>query len=101
VYRSAVTLGTTKSPLAFVTATGRRVPRVSLMRVTVAPGMTAPLVSVTVPDTEPVVNCADAGDAAAQMQSAAAATRETHLVAVMFSSLEQTPERRGNVPWGV
>jgi hypothetical protein len=52
---------------------GKRVPRVSLMSVTVAPGITAPLESVTVPATEPVVSCADTGAAIAHKAIAAAA----------------------------
>src|SRR5258708_2698317 len=43
-------------------ALGSRVPRVSLMRVTVEPGTTAACGSQTLPDSLPVVNCAAAGE---------------------------------------
>ena len=49
--------------MALVTAGGSCVPRVSLVSVTVAPGMTPPCASLTVPVTVPVVSCADANDA--------------------------------------
>jgi len=41
--------------VAFVTAGTDLVPRVSLTRTTVAPGITPPVVSFTVPDTVEVV----------------------------------------------
>ena len=59
VYLSAGTLTTVKSPLSLVTTSGSFVPRVSLVRVTDAPGMTPPWGSLTVPVTVPVT-CADA-----------------------------------------
>ena len=63
VYVSAATLTNTKSPLAPVTTGADVVPRVSLVSVTVAPGMTAPWGSLTVPSTVPVVSCARTGGA--------------------------------------
>ena len=59
-----MTLGITKSPVALVTTGAVLVPRESLTSVTVAPGITAPCASLTVPTTEPVVSCAIAGSAA-------------------------------------
>src|SRR5678815_4772983 len=54
----------TKSPVELVTTDGIFVPRASSVRVTVAPGMTPPCASLTVPETVPVVTCARAGAAA-------------------------------------
>ena len=45
-----------------MTAGADFVPRVSLVSTTVAPGITPPVESFTVPDTVPVVICASAGD---------------------------------------
>ena len=58
-----MTFGNTKSPFASVVTGIDLVPRVSLMSVTVAPGITPPCGSFTVPPTEPVVSCAAAGSA--------------------------------------
>src|SRR5438105_1189133 len=52
--------GMTKSPVEVVTTGDDFVPRASLVATTVAPGMTQPCVSFTVPATEPVVICAQA-----------------------------------------
>ena len=56
-----MTFAKTKSPLSFVTTGADRVPRASLISVTVAPGITPPCASLTVPETVPVLTCADAG----------------------------------------
>src|SRR4051812_14411430 len=58
-------LGTTKSPVALVTAGAEVVPFDWLIEVMVAPGTTAPCVSLTVPLTVPVTPCAAAGAAMA------------------------------------
>ena len=68
-----MTFGNTKSPAAFVTTGSDRVPRASLISTTVAPGTTPPCASFTVPDTEPVVICDDAGSAAARTAAKEAA----------------------------
>src|SRR6266849_3096091 len=63
------------------------VPRVSLTSTTVAPGMTAPDGSFTVPDTVPVVICAGAGTAAAS--NIDAATTIDNLIFVIDLSLQR------------
>ena len=60
-----------KSPLVSVTTSGSFVPRVSLVSVTAAPGMTPPCGSLTVPVTVPVT-CADAVPANAHSAKTAA-----------------------------
>ena len=59
-YWPGSTTGKTNSPFASVT-TSRVKPVFTFVRVTVAPGRTAPLVSATVPRTSPTVFCAHAG----------------------------------------
>src|SRR3954470_3883528 len=51
-------LGNTKSPVLLVTTGADSVRLVSLINVTVAPGTTAPCVSLTVPDRVAVTPCA-------------------------------------------
>ena len=53
-----MTLAKTKSPFSLVTTGVDRVPRASLISVTVAPGTTPPCASLTVPSTVPVLTCA-------------------------------------------
>jgi len=53
-------LGNTKSPVSFVTAGADFVPRASLISTTVAPGMTPPCSSRTLPEMVPVVICPNA-----------------------------------------
>ena len=55
-------LAKTKSPVSLEMTGAALVPRVSLMSVTVAPAMTPPCESLTVPATVPVVICADETD---------------------------------------
>src|SRR6188768_3144066 len=55
VYVPAVRFGTTKSPEEFVIAGDDLFPRASLTSTTVAPGITPPCASFTVPATVPVV----------------------------------------------
>ena len=62
VYVAAGTAENEKNPSSFVTVT-RRSPDASLVSVTVAPGRTPPLPSVTVPLRSPVNRCANAGAA--------------------------------------
>src|SRR5262245_61742040 len=73
VYLSGGTLTNVKSPASLVITSESFVPRVSLVSVTVAPGMTAPCESLTVPEIVPVVICADADAAIAQNATTAAA----------------------------
>ena len=73
VYRSGETLANVKSPLAFVNTAGSCVPRVSLISVTAAPGMTAPCGSLTVPVTDAVVTCAHPDEAIVSSATSAAA----------------------------
>ena len=83
---SAATFGNVKSPVAFVTTGVDRVPRDSLMSVTVAPGITPPCPSFTVPVTVAVVVCAEAGIAIAKKAISAAAKILTLLLPIMDSS---------------
>ena len=86
VYRSGGTLTNEKSPLALVNTSESCVPRVSLMSVTGAPGMTPPWGSLTVPATEPVVICAEAGTAAAHRAISAIASIMGRLLAIIDPS---------------
>ena len=79
-----MTFGKTKSPVALVMAGSDRVPRLSLISTTVAPGMTPPCASLTVPDTEPVVTWADAGIVASSAPKAKAQTLRILLIAPSF-----------------
>src|SRR5436190_7645331 len=63
-----------KSPFVFVKTPDDWVPCVSLMSITAAPGMTPPCGSLTVPVTEAVVICAEAGNAHISASIATAAT---------------------------
>src|SRR5215510_11118577 len=89
---SAVTLGTTKSPSAFVTTGGDLVPRVSLMSVTVAPGITPPWPSLTVPATVAVIVCAGAIAGIANTASATA----TSAVNVLQKRMLRTPPKNNS-----
>ena len=80
---SGGTLTKVKSPLVFETTTGSCVPRVSLVIATVAPGMTAPCASLTVPVSVPVVTCAATGRARIASAIAATARRATLLLLLM------------------
>jgi hypothetical protein len=80
---SAATFANTKSPEALVTTGMEVVPRVSLMSVTVAPGITPPCASFTVPAIVPVVICAAAGDASASSRMKAAAAVFGLMLAMM------------------
>ena len=73
VYLSGGTLTTVKLPVSLVKTSGSFVPRVSLVSVTAAPGMTPPCGSLTVPVTVPVT-CADAAVAIAKNAKTAAAS---------------------------
>lgn len=55
VWVSGGTLGTTNSPFLLVATSGSRVPRLSLMRWTVAPSTVAAVESTTLRETVPVV----------------------------------------------
>src|SRR5262245_57178182 len=72
----------TYRPSVLVTTGDDLVPCVSLMMMTVAPGMTPPCASVTVPVTAPVVICADAGAASPPARHRASAS-----TAVLFHPL--------------
>src|SRR6478609_7667383 len=72
-------LETTKSPVALATVS-IVVPRLSLIKVTVAPGMTPPCTSLTVPATVPVVACAAAGGDPANPSTTAAMAATTRLL---------------------
>ncbi len=74
----------TKSPVALVIEGTDFVPRPSLMRTTVAPGTTPPVLSLTLPTTVPVVICAAAGTALTQsaMRHAAASTLRLDLTII-------------------
>ena len=66
--------GNTNTPASLVTTGANEVPRVSLLSTTVAPGMTPPCESLTVPLMLPVVICALAGAAAARIATIARAS---------------------------
>src|SRR5688572_1993686 len=82
----------TYSPLVLVTTGASRVPRVELISVTVAPGMTPPPVSTTVPVTVPVVICAEAGVAIHSATDAAARTH-TRFLSLIERLLQKLPPR--------
>src|SRR5205823_11793026 len=65
--------------VSLVTTGADLVPRVSLINTTVAPGMTPPCGSFTVPDTVPVVICASAGNETNRSASIAAMPLRTTL----------------------
>src|SRR5512132_1240801 len=65
-------------PVSFVVTGPILVPLVSLIRTTVAPGTTPPCASFTVPDTLPVVICAETGIAAESSNTSAAESTRTH-----------------------
>src|SRR5262245_17009050 len=90
LYVSAVTFGTTKSPSVLVTTGGDLVPRVSLMSVTVAPGITPPWPSLTVPATVAVIVCAGAIAGIANTATATA----TNAVNVLQKRMLETPPKR-------
>src|SRR5262245_24201907 len=85
VYVPGAMLTRTKSPVPFVTTGGAFVPRASSVRVIVAPGMTPPCASLTVPETVPVVTCALAG--VATMRAMASPTRANPLRNLNISCL--------------
>src|SRR4030095_2565089 len=83
VYVSAETFGKTKSPVALLTTGVDFVPLVSLVNVTVAPGITPPWTSWTVPEPVPVVICADAGRAIDASRHSAGASRRRVLTGIL------------------
>jgi hypothetical protein len=80
---SDFTFTNTKSPASFVTTGADLVFCDSLIRMTVAPGITPPCGSFTVPPIDPVVICADAMLAPSR-QTAAITPRWSHA----FSSIQ-------------
>ncbi len=84
VYVSGVTFGNAYVPFSPVTTGASLVPLVSLIKVTVAPGTTAPCASSTVPEMFPVVICAAAGAPSTADISTAAITRHGDLGSTML-----------------
>ena len=76
---SGGTFGKVYTPSVSAVTVASVVPRVLLMSVTVAPGMTPPCASLMFPVTVPVVTCAAAGIASAHTAIATASTRRVVL----------------------
>src|SRR5688572_704072 len=82
--------GNTKSPEALVTTGAEAVPRVSLVRVIVAPGITPPCASLTVPAIVPVTPCANTEAATARDAVNTVASRRTRRKASILNPPVQT-----------
>src|SRR6476660_421764 len=78
--------GNTKSPVSLVSVGAVFVPYISLMSVTVAPGMTPPCASFTEPKTVAVLTCAATGRAIAQSSTANARVARPCLTLAMMTS---------------
>ena len=93
LYRPIRTVMNSKLPFASVTRT-MATPVSRFVRVTVAPGTTPPVLSLTVPTTVAVSNCANDGRAAARRHTADMTVTRTHRLLNTLGTLRWRGARR-------